>query len=215
MTAGLQYYVLDLETTGLSEKLHAITELSVIRCSDRFQLTRQVKVDPFKMKFISADALKITGKTIQDLKSGVEPLQLVEDFETFLNKDKLTPSHRVIVGHNVINFDRKFLHSLWKSQEKSFPADYFLDTVPFAKRLAAQMGQPKAKMKLDAAMDFFGLKKVANAHTAKGDSRATYHLWRHLMDKGVDYIDLIKPFPHNKPVDISDDDVNELMGELD
>jgi len=195
MSEGIFYYVADTETTGLMPGYAELCEYSIIRCSDKVQLSRQLKVD--NPKNASIDALRITGKTIEDLYKGISKQTAIKDFNAFIEQDGLKPSHRCLIGHN-ISFDRRFLHHLWDQHGQSFPIDMFLDTLALSKRLATQMGQPKAKVKLELAMDLFGLKKVAGTHTAKGDSRNTYTLWKHLMNSNIEYIDLIKQFPHRK-----------------
>lgn len=211
MSDGVAFYVLDTETTGLKVGYQELVEISIIRCTDRIQLTRTIKA--LKPRNASYDALMITGKTMKDLERGVSQIEAIDAVDSFLQRDGLTSAHRCIVAHNA-NFDRKFIHHMWEQANRSFHADLWLDSIPFAKRLAAQMGQPKAKVKLDAAMDLFGIKKVAGLHTAKGDSRNTYLLWKHLMESNIEYIDLIKQFPHRKIDEPSDEELEDLMGEF-
>ena len=207
MSSGLVYYVIDTETTGLLPKMHEMCEYSIIRCSDRVQLSRQIKVD--NPRNASADALAVTGKTIEDLSKGISKVAAIRDLHDFVEQDGLTSAHRCLIAHNA-SFDKRFLHHLWDKHEFSFPFDCWLDTIPMCKRLAAQIGQPKAKVKLDLAMDLFGLKKMAGLHTAKGDSRNTYILWKHLMDSGVEYVDLIKVFPHRKTEVFTTEDMDDF-----
>lgn len=206
--SGLQFYIADIETNGLKVGFHECCELSIIRAKDKMQLTRKIKVDNWKNS--SYDALVITGKTIESLRQGDSKQKTVEDVDSFIKEDGLTSAHRVLVGHNIINFDKKFLHHMWEQQGKEFQIDLFLDTIPLSKRLAAQIGQPKAKVKLESALDLFGIKKVGKMHSAKGDSRNTYLLWKHLMDSNVEYIDLIKQFPHRINNNNDNEDVEEL-----
>lgn len=208
----INYYILDTETDGLLPKMHSIIEYSIIRCSDRVQLTRQLK--SLYPRNASADALKITGKTINDLYKGIGQEEAIADFEAFIEQDGCQPNARCLVCHNV-SFDRRFLHALWERHKKRFPFDLFMDTVPFAKRLATKQGHVKPKVKLEMAMDLFGLKKFAGAHTASGDTRNTYVLWKHLMDSGIDYLDLIKQVPHFVAGQIpSDEDIDDVMSEF-
>lgn len=205
--SGIHWYILDTETSGLMIGNHEICEYSVIRCADKVQLSRQIKVD--KPENANADALRITGKTIADLKMGIGKKQAIEDFNEFIEQDGLTPAHRCIIAHNA-SFDRRFMHHLWKQYGFDFPCDLWLDTIPMAKKLTAQMGQPKAKVKLEAAMDLFGLKKEAGLHTAKGDTRNTYHLWNHLISKNIPYLDLVKQFPARKIEEITEADMADF-----
>src|SRR5665213_1738249 len=124
---AISFYVLDLETTGLLSTTHEITELSLIRVADRVQLTRQVRVN--HPENASYDALKITGKTMNDLKKGISPEQLIRDVDEFLARDGSAKTHRSIIGHNAINFDLKFIHRLYDNYNKTFQADMWVDTL--------------------------------------------------------------------------------------
>lgn len=192
--SSLMYYVIDTETTGLG-KQHEIVELSAIRYSDRVQFSRTIKA--LNPKLASWDALQVTGKTYADLSNGGPQEDAIYGLEEFFSRDGLTPEYRAVVAHGC-NFDMRFLHALWDKHERSFPAVLWLDTVAMSKRLAAQMGYPKAKVKLDLALDLFGIKKLGGLHTAKGDSRNTYFLFQHLLNSGIEYLDLIKRIPHRE-----------------
>ena len=207
MSEGLAYYVLDTETTGLRVGEQEIVEISIVRGNDKTQLTRIIKA--LNPKAASYDALLLTGKTLTDLAKGIGKVEAINDVDAFFKQDGLTPAHRCIVAHNA-SFDKRFLHHMWTEQGREFQADLWLDTIAMSKRLAAQMGQPKAKVKLEMAMDLFGLKKFAGSHTAKGDSRNTYVLWKHLMNSPIEYIDLIKQFPHRKIEEPLDDDMKDF-----
>lgn len=207
MSEGLAYYILDTETTGLRVGEQEIVEISIVRANDKNQITRVIKA--LNPKAASYDALLLTGKTQADLAKGIGKVEAINDVDAFFTQDGLTPAHRCIVAHNA-PFDKRFLHHMWDEQGRSFQADLWLDTIPMSKRMAAQMGQPKAKVKLELAMDLFGLKKFAGSHTAKGDSRNTYILWKHLVDSNIEYIDLIKQFPHRKIEEPAEDDMKDF-----
>lgn len=191
----LAYYIIDLETTGLSATTHEVSEISIIRATDRMQLFRKVKCE--RPETASFDALRITNKTLADLESGTNKEQVVEECEKFFAEDGLTPAHRCIVGHNIYAFDRKFLHAFWGSVEKEFPAHLWLDTLPMIKSYVKQNELGKMKVHLQAACDIVGVKKFAQAHSAKSDSRNSYLLWKDLVEvKKMDYLSFIKTAPH-------------------
>jgi DNA polymerase III epsilon subunit-like protein len=193
--SGIKYYILDLETNGLRCNYHTVTEIGIIRASDKMQLWRQVRCEYPERS--SADALRITNKTIDDLLNGQDKEQVVEECDKFFNEDGLTPAHRCIVGHNIFNFDRKFLHALWASCGKEFPAHMYLDTIPMIRDYAKKIGLVKPKVNLAAACEMVGIKKAAGAHNAKADSRNSYLLWKDLVDnKSMDYLPFIKTSPH-------------------
>ena len=201
--SGLIFYVIDTETTGLKANYNEMTEIGIIRCTDRVQLWRLIKcVYPERANF---DALAITKKTLADLEKGHDNFAVVEECDKFFAEDGLTPAHRCIVAHNA-PFDRKFLHALWESCGKEFPAHLWLDTISLTREFLKTSGMeadlkakglPKAKVNLHAACDLTGVKKISEAHNAKVDSRNTYLLHHQLVEeKKVDYLPFIKTAVH-------------------
>jgi DNA polymerase III epsilon subunit-like protein len=193
--SGIIFYVLDLETNGLNHRFHEISELSILRAGDRTQLSRKVRV--MKPENSNIDALRITNKTMDDLRKGISPTTLVDEVDNFLAEDGLTADHRCIVGHNAIRFDREFLWTLWARHKRTFPATNWLDTMHLAKAAAKKQQLIKPKLNLSAACDIFGVKKVAGQHNAQDDTRNCYFLWECLMQQ-IDYLDHIKRMPHSK-----------------
>jgi DNA polymerase III epsilon subunit-like protein len=207
---ALQYYIIDTETTGLKAGYNEMTEIGIIRCTDRVQLWRQIKcIYPERANF---DALAITKKTMSDLERGFDRFTVVAECEKFFEEDGLTPAHRCIVAHNA-PFDRKFLHAMWEAEGRSFPAHLWLDTMAltrdYIKKIGLDVeckkkGLPKPKVNLHAACDLAGIKKISEAHNAKVDSRNTYLLHKDLVDnKKVDHLPHIKTAVHvvDAPID--------------
>jgi DNA polymerase III epsilon subunit-like protein len=192
---AIQFYVLDLETNGLMcrNNFHEICEFSIIRAADRMELSRQVKVDHPENS--SIDALKITGKTVDQLRNGINKNQLIQEVENFLNEDNNRPSHRCIVGHNVVNFDRKFLWQLWEKFNKSCPFNLYLDTMHMFRDYSKNVMRVKKAVNLNDACITMGIKKYGQSHNAKDDTRNTYLLWQEL-NKYIDFLKHIKNMPH-------------------
>lgn len=195
--AGIIYYCLDLETNGLQWKdnYHEISELSIIRAEDRTQLSRFVKVD--RPQNSSVDALRITGKTMDDLSKGISKRDLIEEVEKFVSEDGLTPEHRCLIGHNIINFDRRFLWQLWSNYSRTFPFSLYLDTMELTRSYAKKMGMIRPKVNLTASCDMLGVRKVAGAHDAVSDTRNTFLLWLKLKNN-LDQISYIKKLGHGE-----------------
>ncbi len=211
--SGIKYYVIDTETNGLAVGYHTMTEIGIIRCEDRVQLWRNIKCEtPERSSF---DALAITKKTLADLEKGYDKEAVVAECEKFFAEDGLTAAHRCIVAHNA-PFDRKFLHALWESCGKEFPAHLWLDTISLTKQFikttgldeeAKKKGLPKLKVNLHAACDLVGINKFSDAHNAKVDSRNTFLLHRQLVEnKKVDYLPFIKTAIHTIATNIVDDE---------
>lgn len=202
---GLLYYIIDTETTGLKRDYHEMSEIGIIRYTDRMQLWRQLKCEyPERANF---DALAITKKTLADLEKGFDKQQVVEECDRFFAEDGATPAHRCIVAHNA-PFDRKFLHALWAQCGKQFPANLWIDTISMTKDFIkksdtstlniVKTATGKVSTKLHACCDMVGIKKLSEAHNAKVDSRNTYLLFRNLMDeKKIDHLKFIKTEIHS------------------
>ncbi len=211
---SLLYYVIDTETTGLKANYNEMTEIGIIRCTDRVQLWRQIKCEyPERANF---DALAITKKSMADLERGHLNSSVVEECEKFFAEDGATPGHRCIVAHNA-PFDRKFLHALWEQNGKSFPANLWLDTISLTKDFLKKVDNStlnivktatgRVSTQLHACCDMVGIKKISEAHNAKVDSRNTYLLWRNLVEeKKIDYLPFIKTEVHTFTAPTSTDD---------
>lgn len=192
---SLHFYVVDTETTGLKANYNEMTEIGIIRCTDRMQLHRCIKCEyPERASF---DALKITKKTMADLERGYDSAAVVAECNKFFDEDGATPAARVIIGHNIISFDKKFLHAMWANAGKEFPAHLWLDTIALTREFLKQQGIKTRTVNLHASCDYVGVKKLSEAHNAKVDSRNNYLLYKGLVDdKHMDYLPFIKSFPH-------------------
>jgi DNA polymerase III epsilon subunit-like protein len=206
---SLLFYIIDTETTGLKADFHEMTEIGIIRCTDRVQLWHQIRCEyPERANF---DALAITKKTLADLEKGLSRDEVVQRCEKFFSDDGATPAHRCIVAHNA-PFDRKFLHALWGQVGREFPANLWLDTMALTRDFAKKQGIVKPKVNLHASCDLVGIKKLSEAHNAKVDSRNTYLLHRSLVeDKKIDYLPFIKTAVHTlAPTPVLDDDGTDV-----
>jgi DNA polymerase III epsilon subunit-like protein len=199
------YYTLDCETSGLSTSQHEVLDISIIRCFDKVQITKNIKAET--PHTASLDALAITKKSMSDLYLGDSKENVVNSIDAFFEEDQSSPAFRCIVGHNIA-FDRKFLHALWAKCGKSFPANLWIDTIPMVRAVAKSQGIVKPKVNLEAACDFFGIKKTATFHNAKMDARNTFFLWQKLTQElKVDYIGNIKTIPHLSEEDYNLDEI--------
>jgi DNA polymerase III epsilon subunit-like protein len=210
---GLNFFVIDLETTGVNSKLHETIEVSIIRVSTRVQLTEFIRAE--MPEVASIDALQIQNKTFEDLLKGKSKEEVVEKIEKFINEDGLTPSHRCFIGHNS-SFDRRFIHALFDKVGKQFPGSLWADTMAMSRHYAKTiLGIPKPKVNLHASMDLVGLKKIATQHASKADTRNTFMLWKDLTEaKKIDYLPFIKTEPHILlGQEISESEEMELMAE--
>lgn len=202
--SGIEFFVGDVESLGLNPAYHEMTEISLIRVSNKCQLWRCIKCDYPERANI--DALRMTHKTIEDLSNGDTREQIVELCNKFLNEDGLTPSHRCLIGHNV-SFDRRMCWALWEKVGKELPISLYVDTMVLTRAYAKKIGLVKPKVNLDASCNMLGIKKFAGAHSAQSDTRNTYLLWKALTEThNMDPLPFIKTLPHQiSPPDPEED----------
>lgn len=207
---SIEYYVGDLETTGLKAFYHEPFELSLIRYSDKTQLSKKIKC--LYPKRANYDSLKITNKTINDLYRGENRDDVVNLVDKLFNSDGKSANARCIVAYNGA-FDRRFMHALWQQVGKNFQADLWIDPLKIMRDYVKSKNMGKVKLDLTSACDMLGIKKFA-AHTAAGDSRRTYFLFKSIIeDLNIDILQYIKSFPHEfgqKKSVVEDDDLSIL-----
>lgn len=220
MSSGLNYYVLDLETTGLQSGYQEVVEISIIRACDRVQFTRNIRAQ--YPERASLDALEITGKTLSDLMIGKTHVEVIKEVNQFFELDKGSPASRCIVGHNIVAFDTKFLHAMWAQEGQAFPAHLFLDTLTMTKHFLKthtldesklpKTARGKVSTRLHAALQITGAKQITQqAHTAKSDTRNTFMLWKKLVeDHQMDYLPHVKNIPHYIKGSSEDEDISDL-----
>lgn len=203
----MEYYVLDTETTGLTVGYHQVVEISIIRVSNKVQLTKQIRCT--YPQRASLDSLRIIGKTKQELLQGISIMEAIEVCNKFMNEDGLSPKQRCIIAHNA-PFDKRFCHEMWESYASLFPADYWIDTMALMRSYNKTAGI-KSKVNLQDSLDSLGIVKVAGLHNAKSDTQNTYKLWKKLTeDLKVDYLQFIKNHAMGKT---SDEDLQSLIHE--
>jgi DNA polymerase III epsilon subunit-like protein len=226
---GLNYYIADTETTGLSVDKHEINQISVMRVADEKQLTIQIKIR--NPNCYDIRALDIQGISPDDLKIGKPLEEAVEEFDSFLKEDGKSKAHRCMICHNA-PFDRKFLQCAWNNVGKEFLADLWLDTQTFAKRYVAKScngvkiaqaqlnggvdgikkdksGSLKPKFGLGNLIIGFGIVPDAGSHQAEVDVINTNKLYHWLMQTNTEYVSLIERIPH-KEVKTEDLDLNDF-----
>jgi len=190
---ALEYYIVDTETTGLDASRHEMTEISIIRCSDRHQLTKQVKC--LYPERAHPKALEKTERTLSDLLVGESKESMIESVNEFLAQDGKNPEHRCMVAHNA-PFDRRFIHAAWVSVKQEFPANHWMCTMAWQKVWSEAIGRQPENKKLHTVLGFHGIKPLPGIHDAGSDARNTYLLWRRGMDEKINHLKVISRLPH-------------------
>ena len=165
----------DIETTGLNLIRHEIVEIGCVIADRNLKVIKEfeLKIKPERIENADPVALKVNHYNDQDWKSA---LPLPKAMKIFSEKVK----DCIMVGHNIA-FDAGFLEYAFNQTKMINTMHYHkLDTVSVA--WAKFHDNPKIEhFSLREMGERFGIKNE-RAHSALSDARATYELYKKLMD---------------------------------
>jgi DNA polymerase III epsilon subunit family exonuclease len=166
---------IDIETTGLNLLNNEIIEIGVLLATPDLKMVEEfeLKIKPEKIETADPVALKVNHYNSSDWTNAIG---LKEAMKIFKEKVK----DCIMVGHNVA-FDAGFLEYAFNKTNLTNSMHYHkLDTVSIA----------WAKMHKDPNLEHFSLRELCvrfeikneRSHTALSDARATYELYKKLME---------------------------------
>ncbi len=161
-----EYVVFDIETTGLNDAKDEITEIGAVKIIGgkiTEQFTSLIKVNAH----ISDEIVKITGITDEMVKNSPRISAVIPDFMKFIEG-------AVLVGHNVINFDYKFIKR-FAGEEDFEVKNKVIDTYEMARKYLLVL----KKFDLQTIADYFGI--VFHHHRALADAYATAEAFIEIM----------------------------------
>jgi len=169
------FVFIDIETTGLNPLLQEIIEIGCVTTTPELEVIEEfeLKIKPEQIENADRVALKINHYNPDDWKSA-DNLEKV--MKIFSKKVK----NCIMVGHNV-SFDAGFLEFAFnKTNLKNTMHYHKLDTVSIAwAKLHKEMDFERFSLhELCARFDI----KNKQAHAALSDARATYELYKKLME---------------------------------
>lgn len=180
-----ELYSADIESVGL-ELEHDIIELSLCRISTCDQKTWCLK--PFRTDNIQPDALRVNGHNLDDLlhktKEGQQRYRnattVIAEIENWLMEDFTDTDNRILVGHNLISFDKPRLIELWRkcNSSETFPFNkrYALDTMQMEFLADYCRDESSESYSLFTTIKKYGIKND-KAHSAAADVKATTELF--------------------------------------
>lgn len=166
---------IDIETTGLNLLKNEIIEIGCVLTTPNLEVIEEfeLKIKPERIEDADSVALKVNHYNEKDWESA---LDYKEAINIFLDKVK----ECIMVGHNVA-FDSGFLEYYFNKLGVMNTLHYHkLDTVSIA----------WAKLHNDPDLERFSLHEMCvhfgienkNPHSGLGDARATYELYKKLME---------------------------------
>lgn len=175
-------YVLDTETTGLSEE-HDIIELSMYRLNDDSQKTWLIK--PFRTDNIEERAMQVNGHDIKKLNTYQEPNEVIIDIENWMCDDMFSNNDRILCAHNA-NFDLRKMQAMWQKANmmNMFPfgdRPKVIDTLQMQLLLDILNNEVSEYYNLGSLIKKHGIKNE-KAHRADADTRMCKDLFVKLLD---------------------------------
>lgn len=170
----------DTETTGLNADENAIIQFAGIIEKDGEVLSKiEVKMQPHKTAIISPESLEVHGYDLDDFKEFTSAENGYNQIIKWLDQyvDKYDKQDKLYVAGQNIEFDVKFLQSLFKLNGNNFYGSYFnykkidlLVIMPFLQ--SCGMFLDSANLKLETVYSKFFDKEFC-AHDALEDIEAT------------------------------------------
>ncbi len=166
---------IDIETTGLDVLKHEIIEIGCVITTPTLEVIEEfnLKIKPEHIETAEKVSLKVSNYKEEEW---VDALSLNEAMKILYIKTK----DAIMVGQNVA-FDSGFLeHAFSKTDTANTMHYHKLDTISIA----------WAKFHNDPNFEHFSLREMCarfgiineNPHTGLGDARATYELYKKLME---------------------------------
>ena len=168
---------IDVETTGFDYEQHEIIELGavIVRQDETLSVLHELeyKIKPRRIETANPQALRINGYNEADWLFASDLTQVLKDFAA-------KAADATFVAHNLV-FDWRFVEAAFKEARVENPMPYGkLDTLSMA--FAKLYHEPRVQsFKLESLAEFFGVKNE-KAHTALSDARATFEVYKKLLE---------------------------------
>lgn len=184
---------LDTETTGVDPMKNGIIQIAgIIDINGQVVEEFNLRCKPFPGQLFTAEALRITGKTVEEIRTFPEPKEAYQKikaiFDKYINRydknDKFT-----MVGQNT-KFDYDFMTTFFQNNYDkyfyAYVAYHLVDLVNASAlfKMAGKISMPN--MKLETMAKLFGIPLAA--HDALEDIRAT----RQILYK---FVECLKTIP--------------------
>lgn len=166
---------IDIETTGINLLTHEIIEIGCVITTEDLKVIEEfeLKIKPRNIEDADPVALKVNHYNEKDWKSAID---LPKGMKTLSGKVK----ECIMVGHNIA-FDAGFLEYAFNKTGISNTMHYHkLDTVSVAWAKMHRIPDME-RFSLRELCERFGIKNE-RAHSALSDARATYMLYKKLME---------------------------------
>lgn len=172
----------DVETTGRT-KNHGIVQLAAIVEIDVVTDTFVIECAPHEQDLIEPDAMKVHGRTLEQVRAYMPPLEAHAKFVSFLEKhvDKFNKNDKLFfIAYNA-PFDSDMLRAWFEKAKDTYFGSWFWTPAICAMTLAGErLIERRASLpnfKFATVCEAAGI-KLENAHDALADATAAMELYR-------------------------------------
>lgn len=171
------FVAFDIETTGFNTKTDSIIEIGAIKVIngqilEEKEFVFREFVKPFK-RSVSSKITEITGITPENVKDARQMWEVIPDFLKFAED-------MILVGHNSIAFDSKFLARAGRYSNIVITNKHF-DVMRYLERNTEQLGLELKDLKLSTVSEQLGIENK-KAHRAISDAVTTAKVFLKLKD---------------------------------
>lgn len=164
------YVVFDLETTGVSSSYDEVIEISGVKVRNGQVIDEYTSlVNPGRS--IPRGASEVNGITDDMVKNAPLFPEILMEFLGFLGDDML-------VGHNIHNFDMRFIYRDAERYYGKVPGNDYVDTLSVARNYLPQLSHYRL---VDLAL-FYDI-SVKGAHRALNDCRMNQQVYERLAEE--------------------------------
>lgn len=125
----MKQFFFDVETTGLDPKVHGIHQIAGAIVINGIMSTRfNYKVKPFPGQLINKEAMAVSGVTVEDLKTYMEPRDCHFLFMNMLagHVDKFDKTDKMFLcGYNNAGFDNDFFRAFFSNCGDKYFGSWF------------------------------------------------------------------------------------------
>lgn len=124
----MKIFYCDVETTGLDPKVHEVVQLSyLIEIEGKLQGEGNLWIRPRRLDMVSPDALRIAGKTIEDLKGYPLGVHAYKELTKVLGRyiDKFNRADKFVWAGQNARFDMDFVRAFFVDQGDQYFGSWF------------------------------------------------------------------------------------------
>lgn len=173
----------DTETTGLTAKDHSMIQLAgLVEIDGVVKKEINIFFRPFKSKKIDPEALKVNGRTVEEIMNFPPPQIGIAQLKAVLKKfvNPFIATDKFVPGGCNVNFDLDFLRETWLLAGDKFGPGSYLFNCPYdvrtdAAKLILHKNMRLKNYKLGTICEYCGI-DIGEAHNPMNDILATRNL---------------------------------------